>query len=88
MHGAYRTFQVLGKKNGVPKKFDDIAKSNLEYAYKNDFRKTIMEEYLQNICKNVSISINLIVLNSLNILTHNTNYFIFQLLKFNTRKEL
>ena len=73
LHGAYGIFKVLGKKKGEPKKFESISKSELEYAYKNDFRKSIREEYLWNIRKNVSVSINLMALNSSNMLNQNTN---------------
>ena len=73
LQGAYGIFKVLGKKKGAPKKFENIKKNDIEYAYKNDFRKTIMEEYLRNIRKNVKVSINRTVLNSVNILTQNIN---------------
>jgi parvulin-like peptidyl-prolyl isomerase len=73
LQDAYGIFKVLGKKKGEPKKFESISKSELEYAYKNDFRKSIREEYLRNIRKNVSVSINLMALNSSNILNQNTN---------------
>jgi len=73
LQGAYGIFKVLGKKKGEPKKFENINKNDIEYAYKNDFRKTIREEYLENIRKNVSVRINRIVLNSIDILTQNTN---------------
>ena len=64
---------MLGKKKGEPEKYENINKDNIADAYKNDFKKTIMEEYLENIRRNVSININLTVLNSLNILTWKTN---------------
>lgn len=73
LQGAYGIFKVLGKKKGEPKKFENINKNDIEYAFKNDFKKTIMEEYLQNIRKNVPVSISLMILNSLNILNENTN---------------
>jgi parvulin-like peptidyl-prolyl isomerase len=73
LNGAFGIFKVLGKKRGEPEKYENINKDNIADAYKNDFKKTIMEEYLENIRRNVSISINLTVLNSLNILTWKTN---------------
>lgn len=73
LQGAYGIFKVLGKKRGEPKKSENIIKNDIEYAYINDFRKTIREEYLKNIRKNVPVSINRTVLNSVNILTQNIN---------------
>jgi len=68
LQGAYGIFKVLGKRKGEPKKYEEINNSDIKYAYKNDFNKNIMEEYLNNIRKNVPVSINLVVLNSLNIM--------------------
>jgi parvulin-like peptidyl-prolyl isomerase len=73
LNGAYGIFKVLGKRKGVPVKYENVYRSDLEMAYKNDFKATIMDHYLENIRKNVSISKNLIMLNSLNLLTQNTN---------------
>ncbi len=72
LHGAYGIFKLLGKKQGEPKKFEDIEKFDLEIAYKNDYRKNIMEKYINNIRQNVSININMMVLNSY-ILNLSTN---------------
>lgn len=73
LQGAYGIFKVIGKKIGEPKKFEEIKKNDIEYAYKNDFSKNIREEYLKNIRKNVPVNVNLMDLNSLDILTQSAN---------------
>ncbi|NWF88822.1 MAG: peptidylprolyl isomerase [Ignavibacteriaceae bacterium] len=68
LFGAFGIFKVLGKKYGQPKDFESIKKSELELVYKNDYGKKLRDDYIQKIRKQVPISINLLMLNSLSIL--------------------
>lgn len=67
VYGYYGIFKVLGKREGKPKSFEE-AKNTVEKLYKNDYRKLLIEQYLEKIKKNVTISINFNVLSSLKTL--------------------
>lgn len=73
LKGAYGIFKILGKRSGIQKKFDEINKSDILLAYKNTYEIKLRDEYLKELRKKVPISINSLVLKSINLLDMTSN---------------